>query len=170
MIEYWLKKRSSDLERGVRELLTTEDGSDPGNLVQKLYNHGMVSGLFKGTYQDSRIGKLSRYIAGTRLPSYIPSRNFALALMDLVLPGTASQPSGATNATPPPPPDVKLTATPGRPPAPTAETNPLNDLRQAISTADVLQGNERVKKALISLVDAAGSDVSKARENIETWF
>ena len=30
MIEYWLKKRASDLERGVRELLTTEDGSDPG--------------------------------------------------------------------------------------------------------------------------------------------
>src|SRR5437016_11249892 len=118
MIEYWLKKRSSDLERGVRELLTTEDGSDPGKLVQSLYNHGMVSGLFKGTYQGSRIGKLSRYIVGTRLPSYIPSRNFALALMDLVLPGTASQPSGATNATPPPPPDVKLTATPGRPPAP----------------------------------------------------
>jgi hypothetical protein len=170
MIEYWLKKRSSDLERGVRELLTKEDGSDPGQLVEKLYNHGMVSGLFKGTYQNSRIGKVSRYFLGTRLPSYIPSRNFALALMDLVAPGTASQPSGATNATPPPPPDVKLTTTPGPPPPPTDGTNPLNPLRQAISTTPVLKDNERAQKAIISLVDAAGSDVSKARENIETWF
>ena len=170
MIEYWLKKRSSDLERGVRELLTKEDGSDPGNLVQKLYNHGMVSSLFKGTYQDSRINSALRFIRGTRLPSYIPSRNFALALMDLVLPGTATQASGATNSTPPSQPDVKLTAVPGTPPAPTDVANPLNDLRLAISNADVLAGNDRVKTALISLVDAAGNDVSKARENIETWF
>jgi hypothetical protein len=170
MIEYCLRKRSTDLERGVRELLTTEKGLDPKNLVQKLYNHGMVSSLFKGTYQDSRINSALRHIRGTRLPSYIPSRNFALALMDLVLPGTATQASGATNATPPPQPDVKLTTVPGPPLAPTEAANPLNDLRQAISTADVLAGNDRVKTALISLVDAAGNDVSKARENIETWF
>ena len=58
MIEYWLKKRSSDLERGVRELLTTEDGSDPGKLVQSLYNHGMVSGLFKGESRQIRQAEL----------------------------------------------------------------------------------------------------------------
>src|SRR5437660_4418317 len=170
MIEYWLKKRASDLERGVRELLTTEDGSDPGELVQKLYNHGMVSGLFKGTYQKSRIGSWLRHLFGTNLPSYIPSRNFALALMDLILPGKGAQASGATNATPPPPPDVKLNNQTPPPPLPTQPGTPLYELRNAINTAPLLKENERLRTALTSLVDAAGNDASQARENIETWF
>jgi hypothetical protein len=170
MIEYWLKRRASDLERGVRELLTAEDGSDPGTLVQQFYNHGMISGLFKGTYQNSRIDNWRRHLVGTRLPSYIPSRNFALALMDLVLPGTADQASGATGASPPPPPNVQLSAPAIPPRAPTDPSNPLNELRNAIETASVLKGNERVKKALRSLVDASGADANKARENIENWF
>ena len=170
MGEYWLKKRASDLERGVRELLTTEDGADPGNLVQKLYNHGMVSGLFKGKYEDSRIGSRLRHLVGTKLPSYIPSRNFALALMDLILPGKDTQASGATNATPPPPPDVKLNNPPPPAPSPTEEGNVLYELRNAIHTTDLLKENDRVKTALTSLIDAAGNDASKARENIETWF
>src|SRR6266404_7528490 len=170
MIEYWLKKRASDLERGVRELLTTEDGADPGNLVQKIYNHGMVSGLFKGTYEASRIGSRLRHVIGTNLPSYIPSRNFALALMDLILPGKAAQASGATNATPPPPPNVTLSSPPQPPSKPTDPHNPLYELRNAIDTADVLKDNERVKKTLTSMIDAAGDDVSKARDNIEPWF
>jgi len=170
MGEYWLKKRASDLERGVRELLTTEDGSDPGNLVQQLYDHGMVSGLFKGTYENSRINSRLRHFVGTDLPSYIPSRNFALALMDLILPGKAGQASGATGATPPPPPDVQLDNPPPPAPLPTNASNALYELRNAIQTVDILKGNERVQTALTSLIDAAGNDVSKARENIETWF
>jgi hypothetical protein len=168
--EYWLKKRASDLERGVRELLTTEDGADPGNLVEKIYNHGMVSGLFKGTYEASRIGSRLRHVIGTNLPSYIPSRNFALALMDLILPGKAAQPSGATNATPPPPPEVKLSNPPPPSLLPTQQGNPLYDLRNAVNSSDLLKENERVRTALISLIDAAGNDASKARENIEDWF
>src|SRR5216683_3266250 len=52
-------------------------------LATKLYNHGLVQGL----YRDAR-----------NLPSYIPSRNFALALMDLVAPGSAGK-SGVAGAT-----------------------------------------------------------------------
>lgn len=170
IMELWLKKRATDLERGIRELLTNEIGLDPGNLVQSLYNHGLVNGLFKGTYQSSRIGNLVSYIRGTDLPSYIPSRNFALALMDLVLPGKPTQASGATNATPPTPPNVTLSSPPQPLLAPTDPHNPLYELRNAIDTADVLKGNDRVKKTLTSMVDAAGNDVSKARENIEAWF
>src|SRR5712692_4808831 len=128
LVEYWLKKRASDLERGVRELLTNEEGEDPGNLVPQIYNHGMVSGLFKGTYEASRIGSRLRHFIGTNLPSYIPSRNFALALMDLILPGKAAQASGATNATPPPPPDVRLTDPPPPSPLPTQPGNALFEL------------------------------------------
>ncbi|HSP63774.1 MAG TPA: hypothetical protein VLQ90_12375, partial [Pyrinomonadaceae bacterium] len=99
-----------------------------------------------------------------------PSRNFALALMDLVLPGQTAQASGATNATPPPPPDVTLSSPPLPPLPPTDPHSPLYALRNAIDTAAVLNGNDRVKRTLRSMIDAAGNDVSKARDNIEAWF
>src|SRR5205807_7483752 len=74
IIEIALKKRAKHLEEGLGELL-----HDP-NLVQRIYDHPLINGLFEGAYQ-----------AGSRkLPSYIPATNFALALMDLVLPGEAA--------------------------------------------------------------------------------
>ena len=70
IIERWSKKRSKDLERGVQEMLR-----DP-NLVESLYKHPLIYSLFSKPYQPG----------GSNLPSYIPSRNFALALMDIVAP------------------------------------------------------------------------------------
>src|SRR5205807_6794811 len=109
IVELWLKKRATDLERGIRELLIPNSPSDANNdLVHKLYDHALINGLFKGTYADSGIAAQSwiarfwRYIKGTRLPSYIPSRNFALGLMDLILPGTAPAPVAGAPAPPPP--------------------------------------------------------------------
>src|SRR5262245_48070540 len=94
LIEGFLKKRACDLERGLRQLL-----NDPGGrgMVSQLYAHPLVSGLFKGQYDPSNITD-DRYALATTLPSYIPSRNFALALMDLILPATATSRSGATAA------------------------------------------------------------------------
>lgn len=172
MIEYLLKKRASDLERGIRELLTTAEGTDPGNLVSALYNHGLVNSLFPGTYEDSGIGSPRRYFWGTRLPSYIPARNFALTLMDLIQPGTDSTLSGASCATPRP----AAPATNAPPTSPTTESlaaaqdNSLTQLRNAIHTSPLLKQNARVRGALTSLVDAADNDVGKARQNIEAWF
>jgi hypothetical protein len=168
MLEYLLKKRASDLERGIRELLTTETGTDPGNLVSRLYNHGLVSSLFVGTYEDSGIHSRWRNIWGTRLPSYIPARNFALTLMDLIQPGTHTAVSGAAGATPQP--VLPAEAAAGAQPGPGAVGNSLTELRNAINTSPLLSQNARVRSALTSLVDAAGNDVGKARENIETWF
>ena len=71
-IEALLKNRAKDLERGIAELL-----GDPKNttgFIKLLYNHGLVNSLFKGRYEDNE---------QTNLPSYIPARNFALAVMDL---------------------------------------------------------------------------------------
>ena len=170
MLEYLLKKRASDLERGIRELLTTDDGKDPGNLVSSLYNHGLVNSLFQGRYEDSGIQSRWRHLWGTKLPSYIPARSFALALMDLILPGDQNTLSGACGATPPPAADAKAQAPPTSQPAPGATDNPLAQLRNAINTSVLLEHNARVRGALNSVVDAAGNDVSKARENIETWF
>ena len=148
MIEGYLKKRASDLERGLRELLNDPNGT---GLVSKLYDHPLVSGLFKGEYDPARISR-GRYPTRTTLPSYIPARNFALAVMDLVLPGSMERPSGATGAT----------AASGTP----APANALEPLRNAVARIR----NPKVEKALIALVDAAGNDVGKVRENIERWY
>jgi hypothetical protein len=82
LIERNLKNRAADLEQGLRELLNDPDGS---SLVKEVYDHGMISGLFKGEYDPSK-GK-------SNLPSYIPSRSFALAIMGIVLPDSSGSAS-----------------------------------------------------------------------------
>src|SRR5437762_14039335 len=94
LIEGLFKNRATDLERGIRQLLNDPNGT---GLVRKLYDHPLVSGLFKGTYDPGKI-KDGAYQRGSTLPSYIPARNFALALMDVVLPAkpaTAAVPATA---------------------------------------------------------------------------
>jgi len=154
IIEAWLKKRATDLERGIAELLLDPKGT---GLVQQLYKHPLINGLFKDQYESSLTKTWwHKIICRTKLPSYIPARNFALALMDIVLPGQATNPSGSAGA---------IASSPA-PPAGVPTPNPLKPLRDAISN----MGDTKVKQALITLVDAAGNDVSKARENIEAWY
>jgi hypothetical protein len=71
-IESFLKMRGQYLERGIGELLG--DPQNASKLVSAIYNHGMVSSLFKGNYATGN---------KRDLPSYIPSQNFALALIDV---------------------------------------------------------------------------------------
>ncbi len=141
IIERFLKNRAVDLERGIRELLHEEKGK---GLLKAFYEHPLVSGLFKDQYDPEKTRKL---------PSYIPARTFALALMDIVLPGQAETASGTAGAT-------ATTAATG------AISAPTSALREAIGNL----GNADVKRALTALVDAAGNDISKARENIEAWY
>ena len=72
IVEAFMKKRSSDLERGLKALLRDDKGE---GLVKAIYDHPLVNGLFKGEYESASRTK--------DLPSYIPPRNFALALMDI---------------------------------------------------------------------------------------
>lgn len=155
IIEAWLNRRADFLEKGIKELLNDKNGT---GLVKELYNHPLVSGLFRGKYVGSREDK-------TLLPSYIPARNFALALMDVVLPGAENPQSGAESATTQP--DNSKSGAEGAT-TPPHIPNSLQPLRAAISNNPII--NDEVKKALITLVDAAGNDAAKARENIENWF
>jgi hypothetical protein len=214
IIELLLKKRAIDLERGIRELLVPDTQSGTPDIVQKLYDHALVNNLFGGTYEESRIASALRRVLRTQLSSYIPARNFALALMDLVgtLPSAAGGPgvtppaaagvappaappvppasepvSGAAGATvarapespaqfvinvapaaggPAPPPAPPAAAPPPTPPG--AAGNPLTPLRHAITSSPLLP--EVSRRSLITLLDAAGDDVVKARENIENWY
>ena len=101
IIELMLKKRAIDLERGIRELLVPGSKSGTADIVQKLYNHAAVNNLFGRTYEQSRIGSRLRRVMRTQLPSYIPARSFALALMDLVgtVPASAAMPGRGTATT-----------------------------------------------------------------------
>ena len=145
IIERSVKWRASDLEKGLKELLRDD------SMVTDLYNHPLVYGLFEGEYKKG----------GNNLPSYIPSSTFALALMDLVLPGRGA--AGAMRADPPSP-GVVVNVAGVNPPAPVEDS--LVDLRAAIQALP----NADVKRGLLTLVSAAGKDVAKARENIEGWF
>src|SRR5262249_5293119 len=52
-------------------------------------------------------------------------------------------------------------------PAPGQPGNPLTPLRQGVVQSLILP--DQLKTALVTLIDAAGNDVAKARENIEKW-
>ncbi len=173
-IEGFIKLRAVDLEQGLRELLNDPNGD---GLVAKVYNHQLIYSLFRGDYKAGDIrnqnkdtdNKNKRYSRGSDLPSYIPSRNFALALMDVLLPTRPADTAAATTVVAP----AQLTAS-GSASAlgavasldGQATPNPLLPLRNAVA----LQPNEKVRTALLTIIDAAGGDAVKAREGIENWF
>src|SRR5256885_15608196 len=78
LFEAKLKKRASDLEKGIRTLLNDANGT---GLTQKLYDHALISSLFAGSYDSNNIkidkadSNNNRYKNSSRLPSYIPARN-----------------------------------------------------------------------------------------------
>jgi hypothetical protein len=115
-----------------------ETNGQPTRCVDELYKHPLIFGLFKGDYQPYKTHNL---------PSYIQPRDFARALIDIVV-NPSQRPSGA---------------------AQTEETRSctLESLQQAIGELSTLP---KVKKALRPLVDAAEDDINKARKNIEDWY
>jgi hypothetical protein len=83
------KLRAKNLEAGIRSLFS--DGFGPGGhaFVKLIYDHGLVAGLYrnpavdlvpngKATYQKPAKDGVAK------LPSYIPSRIFALSLIDIL--------------------------------------------------------------------------------------
>jgi hypothetical protein len=156
-IEAWVKKRATYLEWGIRELL-----DDPGGkgLVEKLYNHPLICGLFGGTYNPEWV---RNWWGRTNLPSYIPARNFALALMDTVLhsPSPARVPRAGADSGPTEggTGDVKGGAD-------YCTAISIESLRNAINNID----NEQVPRSIRTFVDHARDDISKVRERIAAWY
>jgi hypothetical protein len=144
LIEAFLKKRAKDLERGIRELLndhpgSLETGQEKSNIASLLYKHPLVMSLFKGSYITK----------SGNLPSYIPARNFALALMDLTTSGKLSTPANAAKGSQ------------GEPAVLSIES-----LKATIATIS----DPKVKQALNVMVQMAGNDINKVQENIEEWY
>jgi hypothetical protein len=144
-IERFSKMRAKDLERGLGEMLRDDD------LVERLYKHPLIYSLFPKPYAKG----------GFNLPSYIPARSFALALMDVVCPAEAGDLSGATGSTGP-----GFAASTGD--ALTDIKAHLPKLRATLMANTTIPDD--VKRALVTCIDAGSDDPSKVRQNIEGWF
>ena len=74
-----LNKRGENLFEGIKNLL-----NDPNfiGLAQKLYNHGLVDGISQASKDPNK---------PNRRPSYMPSRTFALSLLDILGSQSAGQ-------------------------------------------------------------------------------
>src|SRR4051794_36192364 len=150
-IETFVKNRSRQLERGIRELLEDPDGTKVTHL---LYNHPLITGLFQGQYDPSHLREQSivkgKFYGRTNLPSYIPATNFALAMLDIILPSSSSY-QGGVSGTLFPGPQSQGSAT---------------ALRQAAANFPV----PAVGRALMLLIDASGDDLVRMRQGIEGWY
>jgi hypothetical protein len=151
-LEGWLKTRSVHLERGIRELLHDPSGT---GLVSDIYNHPLVLSLFRGGYDPGKIAKKTKkdgtvaygnVPARGNLPSYIPSGNFALALLDVVARGPSGADPGAADA-----------------------DAPVLDLSTVRARIGEIQ-NAPVQRALLAAIDTAAGDLTRAQKNVEAWF
>jgi len=132
-IEAKFNKRAEFLRKGIVLLLNDTSGKGL-DLASQLYAHGLV----RPFYRD-----------GNKLPSYIPSRTFALALWNLAT--TAAATSNKN----------------GNPDLVAGVTADLGAIREAVARH---LPNEELKTALVTLIDEAQGDVERARRNVEAWY
>lgn len=132
LIERYSRKRALNLETGILEMLRT-----PG-LVKQIYEHPLVYSLYSKPYETG----------AKTLPSYIPARNFALALMDIAAPESLKGATGMSSTSPP--------------------SFDGDAIRAFIESNNQLP--DPIKKALVTFTKAGGDDAAKLRENIENWF
>jgi hypothetical protein len=137
-VEAKFNNRAKYLQRGIALLLNDTDGRG-ADLAKQLYEHGLV----RPFYRD-----------GNRLPSYIPSRTFSLALWNLATTAAANQ-AGGTQAG----------AADGGPAA-----GVINDLQKIRAVVATSVPNRELRTALLTLIDEADGDIAKARKNIEEWY
>lgn len=94
-LEAWSKSRAAFLERGMLALLESSGAkTDTAHqLVESLYNHPRIYGLFEGQYV--RVHKKRSAADARRLPSYIAASTFSDALIDTVARRCQNVPSRA---------------------------------------------------------------------------
>jgi len=153
-VEAWFKTRASFLEYGIRQLLNDPHGV---GIAKELFNHPLIAGLHGDQYEpggetqpttnaaSSKPPKRRLYCRDRNLPSYIPSRNFALALLDIAARGPVN--GGDV--------DAQLQ----RISLQNVRANLANNIR-----------NAQVRRALLSAVDSAQGNLDRAQANLEAWY
>ena len=142
-IESWVKARAAFLEQGIRELL--HDRHAVG-IARSVYTHPLIYGLYLDEYRPRAASQpLSALARGGNLPSYIPARSFALALLDIAARGAGQHGTASNPATP--------------------------ELSLALARANVLNiENGAVQRVLIGAIDTAHGDLEEAIANISSWY
>jgi len=159
MIEAALRNRAKDLEKGIRSLLANE------KLGDEFYKHALIKALCieKAKLEGGLRGwsplrwlfdLIDKLRPGSvKLPTYVPSQTFAMALMNIVAPGNIPTNQGTAGA---------------------ANPDPLNDLRTKIEGFSLpgvdAEAVKPIKQALTSLLDDAQGSITKFRSNLEGWF
>src|ERR1041385_6222651 len=87
-VEAILKTRAAYLWLGIRELLHDKGAF---GLAKSFYEPPLIYSLFPGDFDRTKGADKPGFLASGRgAPSYVPSRNFALALMDIAARGPAT--------------------------------------------------------------------------------
>jgi hypothetical protein len=160
-----VQSRAANLQRGIRSLLSG-DSVEPGStLVDSLYNHGLIRGLYRDPVKDLRLlnvpimSRVRRFqlvlqrwvgmapekaIAGVSdpllLPAYIPARTFAIAMVDLL-----HRAKSKTD------------------PATTSAIEWLGRLQAA-------EPDNKAVEAFVALLADADQDIPKFQDNLENWY
>lgn len=134
-LEAAVNNRARFLRQGINLLLNESRGGGV-DLAQRFYDHGLVRPLYREPH---------------KLPSYIPSRTFALALWNMATTAAAERPAGDL-------PDRGSIA---------GVTNDLKTIREAVATH---VPNAELRTAILTLIDEADGDIDRARRNIEEWY
>jgi hypothetical protein len=157
-IEGILKTRAMDLEKGIREILS--DGGGKG-MTKKLFEHPLIHALFVGDYDPGNLKddvplpwkapqSHMRWSKRRNLPSYIPSKSFAEALIDIVARGPLSSRKTDTD----------------KDGAKAIDISDVKALRKAVG--DIR--NESLKRALLTAIDYGKDDIEKVKANLAAWF
>ena len=142
-IESWRKSRAAFLEQGIRELL--HDRHAVG-IARSVYTHPLIYGLYLDEYRPRLTSRpLTALASGGNLPSYIPARNFALALLDIAARGTGTHGSASN---------------------PSAPVLTLALMRENVLNIE----NGPVQRVLIGAIDTAGGSMERAVGNLTVWF
>jgi hypothetical protein len=160
-IEARLKARARHLARGLLELL-----GDP-RLVEALYRHPLISALYDGQYDPSALNYQghrhfswipaivrSYFVAATNMPSYIPARTFALALVDLAR-------SGRLDVAPP----GEAGGAAAEPGAAGAAPLSIDGLRAALA-----RSRGALPAGLLAALAPAGDEIDAGLQAIQTWY
>lgn len=140
-LEAWLRTRSSYLEYAIRDLLHDRKGE---GLAKQFFYHPLICSLYHGDYSpggDANGPKATHHLGN--LPSYIPSKSFALALMDLAAHGPQDQNLSSARA--------PMT---------------LDALRANAARIE----NTSVQRVLLAAIDSAQGDLDKAQAYLEAWY
>ena len=152
IIEVFQRSKSYHLHRMIVDLLVEKDDKDISDgsnqsMICHFYNHPEIFCLFKGKSSLEKIKRVTqnRWRLGGDLPSYIPARNFANAILDMAVRGTDTNDHNTSASTP--------------------ALNLLN-ARNSISNIP----SARLRRAILLAIDLADGDYNKAISNLERWY